>query len=239
MKITISTVILFVFALTMNSCFWFWNDAVKGNGDITQETRQLDAIRAVSTKGSFQVKIIHSNETYALIEAEANLIEHIVLGVKNGKLSIESEKDIRLKPQKSMVITVFTPTMENIELFGSGSVNADFLSGNKSTFSVMGSGSIYASTEAEELSASVNGSGYITLSGECTEADFKVQGSGEIRAFGCMANSVVAGVSGSGTISCNATDYLDASVTGSGTIVYRGNPEVKSSITGSGSIRPE
>lgn len=239
MKKLFNFLAVFCIASCLSSCYWFSQEKITGNGDLTEETRQLDPFHMLSVKGSFDVEVRHSNEIYAVISAESNLMEHILTTSRGGFLSIESKKDVRLAPKKALKIMLYTPQLEKIELMGSGSIVTEFASDEKVEISMMGSGSIYASLNTHELIANLNGSGNIRVAGEASRATYNVNGSGNILATDFLVQLADVKIAGSGSAHCHVSDDLRARVMGSGDIIYRGNPRVSKDIKGSGSVRGE
>ena len=83
---------------------------------------------------------------------------------------------------------------------------------------------------------SVAGSGEITAAGRIADVTISISGSGTCNAAGLKAKRAKVAVRGSGEVTVNASDELDAQVSGSGTILYVGSPKLTSNISGSGSI---
>ncbi|TVR79138.1 MAG: DUF2807 domain-containing protein [Saprospirales bacterium] len=223
----------------LSSCYWFSQKKITGNGDLTEDTRQLNPFHLLSVRGDFEVDIRHSNESYAVISAESNLMDYILTTSRGGFLSIESKRDVRLNPKKDIKITLYTPSLESLEMLGSGSIVTEFSSDEKVEIALNGSGSIYASLNTYQLVAHLNGSGNIRVAGEGANATYNVNGSGNILAADFLVQAADAKIAGSGSVHCHASEELRARVMGSGDIVYRGNPQVSQNIKGSGSVRGE
>lgn len=232
--------LVFSFLLAaLSSCTWDGKETVKGNGDLSTETRTPDNFQSITVEGAYEVEVRPGDQQRIVIEAESNLMEYILTEVEGGKLTIKNKKDTRLRPGKDLVITVFTDELENLQVMGSGSLNSGLVTGEKVRLSVTGSGSITASAQVTELKARVKGSGHIELAGQGSEADYSITGSGKILAGKFEAKSVKANITGSGSVHCNVSDELVSSITGSGKVIYSGQPELKTSVTGSGSVRSE
>ncbi|MDE6491241.1 MAG: DUF2807 domain-containing protein, partial [Muribaculaceae bacterium] len=84
---------------------------------------------------------------------------------------------------------------------------------------------------ANDVSCSVfTGSGVIVAYGNCTNSSLSLTGTGAIQADGLKASDVKCRNTGTGSIGCWATDFLNVSGAGSGTIYYRGTPKIKKSL---------
>ena len=70
--------------------------------------------------------------------------------------------------------------------------------------------------------------------------DLRISGSGDVKAANLKTQKAICNVSGSGNISCNVKETLEAYVSGSGDIRYSGSPaSVKTRVTGSGDIKAD
>lgn len=219
-----------------------WGKRVKGNGEMTTETRSVGAYDAVSLSGWFDVELVAGNEGTLTLEGEENLLEHVITQVKNGKLVIKTEQGYNLQPSswKSGGITITVPVedIHGVSLSGSGDiVGKTLLRADHFETGMSGSGDITLEVAAREVEASLSGSGDINLSGTASRLEVRVSGSGDVRAFDLEADHVDATVSGSADIQVTAKESLEARVSGSGDINYKGNPtKVDAKTSGSGDI---
>lgn len=84
---------------------------------------------------------------------------------------------------------------------------------------------------ANDVSCNVfTGNGIIVAYGTCANASLSLTGTGSIQADGLKATEVKCRNTGTGTIGCWATDFLNVSGAGSGKIYYRGTPKIKKSL---------
>ncbi len=240
-----SILILCAFALsfsTVNAQFWK-NETVKGNGEMTTETRNTGDYDEVSLIGSMDVELISGREGELKIEAESNLMEYIITEVKGNTLKITSEDEVSLEPSRNKTIKIIVPVkdLEGVKVTGSGDLwNSNSLKVSNFRTQVTGSGDINLNLDAENVEGNVTGSGDIKIEGKTKNLDCKVTGSGDFDASDFVAENVEATVMGSGDIRVNVTQNLKARVMGSGDIRYRGNPEKEDlSAMGSGEISSE
>ena len=63
-----------------------------------------------------------------------------------------------------------------------------------------------------------------------------MSGSAECNAAALTAKRATVSVSGSGDVTVNASETLDAKVSGSGSVHYLGSPKLTKAVSGSGSI---
>lgn len=223
------------------SCSAQWGNGIKGNGNIVNIDRSVGEYDEVAVAGWFDVDLVEGKEGELSLEGEENLLEYIITEVKNGKLSIRTEKGVNLKPSSwkdGIRITVPVESINAVSLSGSGDiVGQTTLNASDFKTAMSGSGDITLDLETDSMTAAMSGSGDMNLSGRTKSFEATISGSGDIKAYDLEADTVEATVSGSADIKVTATKMLKARVSGSGDISYRGNPEkVDTKTSGSGDI---
>jgi len=235
--------ILLLVALMLSSVSqaqWWGNEKVKGNGNMTTETRTTEDYDGIKCAGSMDYILVAGTEGKIKIEGEENLLKHIITEVKNGNLIVKVEKGISLRPSwnKTIKITIPFKDISNVSLAGSGDLwNEDVITSNDFDVSLAGSGDVIINVQASSLESSLAGSGDLTLKGKTNYLNVRVAGSGDIHGFGLQANHTTVSVAGSGDAEVVSNESLKARVSGSGDIEYRGNPTKEDTkVSGSGSI---
>jgi len=214
---------------------------IKGKGPVVNKTITTTAYDGIAVSGSFFVTLVDGTEGTITINAEENLVNYIIVEVKENTLYIRPEKNYGLSASKGKKIQINVPinTISSVSLAGSGDVISNFMM-NASSFkiSLAGSGDIKLGIEAQNIDASVSGSGDIELKGTALNFNAAVAGSGDIKAFDLQAENAKASIAGSGDIEIYSTQSIEARVSGSGDIQYKGNPtKVDSKVSGSGTIK--
>lgn len=214
---------------------------IKGNGAKVTKTITTSDYDGVAVSGSFYVTIVDGVEGTITINAEENLMEYIIVEVKDNTLSIRPEKGYGLSASKGKKIEITVPVnaISNVSLAGSGDVISYFML-NAASFkiSLAGSGDIKLGIEAQDISANLSGSGDIELKGKATNFTAALAGSGDIEAQELQAENAKVSLAGSGDIETYCTQSIEARVSGSGDIQYKGNPtKVDTKVSGSGTIK--
>lgn len=162
----------------------------------------------LSGSGDFYCKSPFTVEDFQLIltdsgDAEANL------NAKNAQIRVKGSGDVD--------VTGIHGTLD-IEMSGSGDLEADRL-------------------QLETCSLKISGSGDAELKGRTVQLKAVVYGSGDVEAGKLTAVNANVNLNGSGDMSIHAIDKLEATVSGSGDFGYSGNPSVlKINTLGSGDI---
>lgn len=221
------------------SCVWDGH-RVKGNGNMTTQSKPIGDINGVELHSSFDVILIEGSPSNVKIEAEENIIQYIDLHTENGILNIRTEDNVSLHTNRKIKIYVTAPTFSRIENTGSGDIVSETRISNDSKLNIdlSGSGNLKLDVDAPEVDATVTGSGDIKLSGESKKFRGQVTGSGDIRAMDLLAEEANVQVTGSGGIDVYSSVKVIANISGSGDIRYKGGAQVvSSSDSGSGDLK--
>lgn len=236
-SILLVTALLFA---SVSHAQWWGGKKIKGNGNVTTETRNTGDYDGIKCAGSMDYILVAGTEGKIKLEGESNLLEHIVTEIKGGNLIVKVEKGVNLSPSwnKTIKITIPFKDINNVSLAGSGDLwNEDKISASNLDVSLAGSGDVILNVDASSVEGSLAGSGDITLKGNTESLSVKLSGSGDIHGFGLQSNHTVASIAGSGDIEVVSNKSLKARVSGSGDIEYKGNPDKEDTkVSGSGSI---
>ena len=204
------------------------------------ETRNVSGFTGISSAGSYNVTVTMGNTESLKMEGSAEQIAEIETIVENGILKIRSKKRSggwNNNWTGKVNIYVSAKTLKSIALSGSGDMYIKgVVKSNNVLTTLSGSGSITLAVDAKNFSAAISGSGEIKASGKADNAKINVDGSGDFEGKGLRTNITSAKVSGSGDISINADEALEAAMSGSGNIRYSGDANVKTTKSGSGRI---
>ena len=197
---------------------------VRGNGIAAQKTVEVTDFDAVSVLGSMDVVYTQSEEPVSVVlHADENLIDLIVVEVKDNKLVVSTEKGYSISPKADTYVSVKSPGISSASIIGSGDIEIKdaLVVDGPFRFSVTGSGDL----EADSLI--------------CKELECSISGSGDIDAGPVTAESISLSIAGSGDIDLKLKDAGDvkARISGSGDISLYGNAgSLDSKVTGSGDV---
>ncbi|MGE0038558.1 MAG: DUF2807 domain-containing protein [Xanthobacteraceae bacterium] len=191
---------------------------INGSGTSKTEVRPVASFSAIRLSDVDARVVIERTGTESLeVTADDNLVALFTSEVKDGTLYLSVAKDKSVSGKRPLYkITV--NDLQQLGVSGAGIVDASGLDGEGLAMSVAGSGEINAAGRIEDLTISISGSG------SCNAAGLK-------------ARRAKVAVRGSGDLTVNASDELEAIVSGSGSVWYVGSPKITSSLSGSGEIK--
>lgn len=231
---TTSTLFLCVLiSVSLSACLDDWG--MKGEGPVVTEERSLAPFSGVQNSLSAEVHLSQGPQEDIRIEAQENILANMITKVRNGRLEIGFDQNVRRHDGIKIWITI--PEIKEIAVSGSGELYSDgVIEGEAFEVNISGSGDVKLLTEVQTIEANVSGSGEVKLAGSAEEATFSVFGSGKIGALEMPLKHANVHVSGSGDCLLEVLERLDVSISGSGGVRYRGRPVVNSSISGSGDL---
>jgi phage shock protein PspC (stress-responsive transcriptional regulator) len=222
---------------------WNWQDAIEGNGILTEKEYRLSPIDYISVEENLfthlQIEQVPGDSASLLISGDENLIDKIRYETREGRLRLSTHHDIRLNPDNNLIIRVQTPSLRKIRTrsVNNISISNAFVS-DKLELELNGAGTFRAdSLTVQNLKVDLEGITLVTLAGYARNATFDVEGAGKIDAWDLSADTVDAKVDGVASIRCNPVKYLKGRVSGVGKIKYKNEPENKNTgVVGIGSI---
>jgi hypothetical protein len=208
-----------------------------GSGNIIIESRDAIDFDKVDIGGAYKVFISQGSTESVRVEADDNLLPLIKTEVRGNTLYIKSEQNLRA----SKTINIFLTIVKLSSLSASGSVDIESQNDlHLAKLSIDGSGSTNGTLTlfASELKADFSGASEFTFKGRCNSTSFDGSGSSEINAIDLVSEKAKVDLSGAGSASINASEFLDVSISGAGEVVYKGSPKITQDLSGAGSVKP-
>lgn len=180
------------------------NNAIKGNGDLQLDKRQVNGVTALNVSGPMQVEVRVGSAAGLEISGDSNLLSLVQTQVNGDTQKIWIDEKFNSNNPIRVVYTV--PALTEVTSNGSGRMMVSGLNGG--SFAVKNYGS-----------RSIN------LDGRVTRLDITNSGSGSINALGLMSSDAKVNVQGSGSLSLGTVNgnELNVSVNGSGSVNASGN----------------
>ncbi|TFW28477.1 DUF2807 domain-containing protein [Massilia arenosa] len=195
----------------------FSSNAVKGNGTVTLERRQIAALPALDVSGPIAVEVRVGEQPSLEIEADSNL-QSMIRTEANGD-TLRIWQDGRVWGYSTMKVRYTVPRLDRVHSSGSGALTINGLNGGA-------------------LALDSNGSGQKTVSGRVNSFRVEVNGSGSVHAEGLQTGEAVVRQTGSGRVALGQVqgERLSASLSGSGGLRASGSVQrLEVNTHGSGS----
>ena len=201
------------------------------------------------------VRFVQADKYCVEAQGTERLIKAIDIKVKDGQMTITSDKHYKINRGEKLPLTIYSPTLSRIVLNGVGNVRIpDKLETKFMEVVNNGVGNIrFYDLQCDELIVKSTGVGNIELAGRTEKIIITSDGvgmhTGKVQAgkrlsHGCIRTpnmvSKVTNVQmdGVGSIHCYASERIDCTNDGVGSIFYKGNPTIEHvRKTGVGSIK--
>lgn len=226
-KILLGALILVVLLMTVSAAFLKTNvfgDVIKGDGDVRQENRPVEAFDRIDIGGNFQVYFTQEGPSKLMVSADNNLMEYILSEVVDGELRVYStnrlqSRNIQLDINSSDIRQI--KATAGARIFGRNAITTPQLT-------LLGSAGAQLELEAmvEQLIVNLSAGSRATLSGAADEAEYEASAGSRVSAYDLEARSVRAKGSAGSTLEVHATESLSAEGSAGSGIYYAGTPQI-------------
>lgn len=214
-----------------------YEETIKGNGNVKQESREASAFTDISTSGVYKVIIEQGNTHSIRVEAEDNLLPYIITEISRGELSIHSKKGYNIQPTKEVRVYITLQKVDRLSASGaSGFTSKGKLTSDLIRMDFSGAADANLDIHTRELKVGVSGAGNITLKGNTDKADYVISGAADISALDLPTDEVKLGISGTGKANVFVQKNLNVVISGMGKVKYKGEPSINQIISGMGKI---
>jgi hypothetical protein len=236
-KLTIATLILFLVAMLTSACEI---NMVSGSGKIITESRSVSGFNSVIFAGLGELNITQGSSEGLTIEAEDNIMPHILTNVTNGVLTISMDKENWqnvVRPTRNVKFTLKVRSLGGLELSGLGNVTMPALQADSLALKVGGAGNIsIVSLNTGKVTCTMSGAGNVSLGGKVTSQTITLSGLGNYSAGDLDSQQATITVSGAGGATVWARSSLSVKISGAGSVSYYGTPTLTKDISGLGVI---
>jgi hypothetical protein len=209
----------------------------KGSGNIITQTRDVTNFDKIALNGIGDLTITQGDREGLEIEAEDNVIPHILTQVKNGTLTISFDNKT-IVPTKSIKFRVSMRTIHGMETQGVSNIQSDQIKTDRLEIGISGTGNInLRNLEADQLDANVSGAGNFTAVGKVNGQKITMSGAGNFNGEDMQSKTADINITGLGRVVAWVTDTLNVTISGTGGVDYYGSPQVSQQISGLGKIQ--
>jgi hypothetical protein len=231
--------------------------ASPGSRLVASEKRTLGAsVQEVDVSGPINLTLRQGPAASLEVRGEQRLLANVDTTVDGNTLRI-GPRGILLRHRQPIEVTLVLPTLDHLNVSGSGQHTVSGFSGDRIAVNVDGNAGLrfngryrdidaglhgsgdmeITGGNAERVMADLKGSGHMILVGGARELHAEVAGSGELDARHLRAEKADLAHHGAGSSTLYASKRVHVEMTGSGNITVYGNPDNREiSRTGSGSV---
>lgn len=240
MRKTVLIIIPLILLSTMACTITFNAPEVRelvGSGNLVTEQRGVSGFDRVEFGGVGDMTVRQGDAESLSIEADDNLIDHIVTRVVGDRLVIEMEKNINVGGMTRIHYDLVVKDLSRLTLSGFGNIQMDDLKTDSLSILLSGSGNLTAvDLQADSLDVTITGFGNSEFSGQVADLQVIIKGAGSFKGSDLLTRTARIEVSGFGNATAWVEQDLDVEITGSGNVSYYGQPDVTQNISGFGRL---
>ncbi len=229
-----------------------------GNGNVVTENRDANEnFQKLIASGSVSVFLKQGEEQNIEVEAEDNILPHIITEIKNNELKIKTEGNLSteigytvyvtyvnlnsLKTSGSSFATIESTLSDdviNVITSGSSDVKVKSIESNEVTIISSGASDIEIdNVQSDKITLDTSGASDVKIIGETKEFVGTHSGSSDLHGKNLKTKHAKIHTSGSSDVKISIEESLEAKSSGSSNIYYYGNPsKVEKNSSGSSSI---
>lgn len=220
-------------AIIMGVFFGFSCDGGREYGPVEKEIREISGFDVINVSSGIDVYLTMSSAEVVEVEAEKELLEHIVTEVRGSVLKIYFAKSFAWN--KSAIVHIKAKNISRISASGSSDViGRNELECRELVLKSSGGSEIKLAVKTKSLVVDLSGGADIILSGSTDQLQASSSGGSDLKALELVAKIARLEASGGADIKVHVSDQIDANASGGADIAYRGNPKVVNSKTSSG-----
>ena len=221
-----------ILCLILSSC-WFMGPSVKGNGNVTEEVRQVAEFDQIHVSRGMNVYVTQGSPAKVVVIADNNLHELIETKVEGGILKVFINENIRWAKEKKVMVTVeklsAVQTSSGSNVWSTNQIMSENLELKASS-----GANLTVDVNTKYLKADCSSGANIKLSGLAKEADLEASSGANLKGPDLKAENCKMGVSSGANVSSTVSGRLEAHASSGGNVVYYGEPTETDVNTSSG-----
>lgn len=211
--------------------------SVKGNGNVTEETRQVGEFDQIHVSRGMNVYVTQGSPAKVVVIADNNLHEVIETKVEGGILKVYVNENIRWAKEKKVMVTV--EKLSGLESSsGSNAWSQNQIMSENLEMKASSGANITIDVNARYLKAGCSSGANIRISGLAKEANLETSSGANLKGEELKAENCKMKASSGGNVSSTVNGRLEAHASSGGNVVYYGEPtETDVNTSSGGNIR--
>jgi hypothetical protein len=223
--------------LAASACTANNSAAVEGTGSGGQRNYTVAGFDRVELAGHYDVRVTVGSAPSVRAEGDEAELERLEVSVRDGQLRIGSKPGSWTSHGK-VIVHVTAPSLQAVEVAGSGNMEVAPLRAAQFRGDVAGSGNlVLKGLESEAATFDIAGSGNVRAAGRTRTMRLEVAGSGTGALEEFQAETAEISIAGSGDAQVRATGTAAVEIVGSGDVAVTGGARCTVSKVGSGELR--
>ncbi|MCC8174626.1 MAG: DUF2807 domain-containing protein [Odoribacter sp.] len=211
---------------------------IKGSGHLTTQERIVSPFTGIQVTQGIEVIISKSGVNTVTIEADDNLINHIITEVKNKNLSINLESNINVNSYKKMTVKIGMPSLDKVKATTAASVHSeDTWNGSKLDLSATTAARISLNIDYFQVNIQMTTSSETTLTGKAVKTNITESTASNLKGNNFYTSETDISLATGSEATLNVADNIGYRLSTGSNLKYIGSPQVnRSKITSGGSV---
>jgi Protein of unknown function (DUF2807). len=219
-------------SLIFSSC-WFLGPSVRGNGNVTEEVRQVAEFDEIDVSRGMNVYISQGTPQKVVVVADNNLHEVIETRVEGHTLKVFVNENVRWAKEKKVMITVEKITGVKTSS-GSNAWSQNQIMSEDLELRASSGANLTMEVNAKSLKADCSSGANIKISGLAKEAELEASSGANLIGDELKVDDCRMKTSSGANVSATVNERLDARASSGGNVVYYGEPKTTDVSTSSG-----
>lgn len=215
-----------ILSLILMSCRggWFGN-RVRGNGNVTTETRNVKNFDAIDVSAGIDVYVKQDSTESVKVETDANLQDYIVTEVDGGVLYIHPEKNTSLNSSGNIKVYVSGKNFKRFEASSAADIHGEskILSADEIFIKASSSGEVELEIKSPKVTGDISSAGSLKLTGETKDFSIEASSGSSAKCFELMAENTDVQVSSGASADVFASVKISGSASSGASVEYKGN----------------
>ncbi|NOR88126.1 MAG: hypothetical protein GQ527_10990, partial [Bacteroidales bacterium] len=194
---------------------------------------------SIDIGGAFEIELIKSNEEKVVIEADDNIMPHIIVKVSGGELDIYTERNMSINNPNELKLTIYYKHINELDISGAAQLySSDVLKTASLEMDFSGASEVTLKLDVEDLDADFSGASKVELEGQANRSNLDISGAAYFRAYGLEIKTLDLDASGASVVKVLVLDKIRIDASGASSVRYKGSPSIDIvDISGASSVR--
>jgi hypothetical protein len=221
-----------ILSVVLSSC-WFLGPSVRGNGNVTEEVRQVGEFKQIDVSRGMNVYILQGSPQKIVVIADNNLHEVIETRVDGSILKIFTNENVRWAKEKKVMVTVEKLSAVKASS-GSNVWSQNQIMSEDLELRASSGANLTMEVNAKRLNGDCSSGANIKLSGLAQEAELEASSGANLIGDALKVDACRMKTSSGANVSATVNERLNARASSGGNIVYYGEPKSTDVHTSSG-----
>lgn len=216
------TILVALMGLLLSSC-WFMGPSVKGNGNVTEEVRNVEEFDQIKVSRGMNVYITQGSPAKVVVIADNNLHQVIETEVDGGVLKVFANENIGWAKEKKVMVTV--EKLSGVEVTsGSNAYSQNQIVTENLDIKSTSGANLTLEVNSRYLKADCSSGANIKLSGLAKEAELEASSGANLKGQELKADKCKMRASSGANVYATVIEQLEAKASSGGNITYYGEP---------------